>query len=99
MSNELNQGTKIVFADGVERVVNPLTIKQLRKFMKVVKDMDSSKVVLEDSDIDLMIDAAAIVFEKLDPTIAADRDALEDVIDLKSFNAMFMAAMGTDPNV
>lgn len=93
---QLNHGVKVQFADGKERVIRPLTISQLRKFMKVAKDMDVEKNVLEDSDIDNMVNAAEIVFSKVDPDIT--RDELEEILDLKSFNLMFAAAMGTDPN-
>jgi hypothetical protein len=45
-----------------------------------------------------MVEAAAIILEKIAPEIAEDSDALEDILDIKSFNEMISAAMGTDPN-
>ena len=34
-NKDLHEGVEIVFADGNKRVIKPLTIRQLRKFMKV----------------------------------------------------------------
>jgi hypothetical protein len=47
-----------------------------------------------DEDIDLMVDAAEIILAKVDPNLVADREKLEDVIDLDSFNQMMAIAMG-----
>jgi hypothetical protein len=46
-----------------------------------------------------MISAAAIALRKADPELAADRDALEDILDLRTFAEVMAAAMGSDPNL
>lgn len=38
--NEIRKGTPIVFGDGVERVVYPISLRGLRKLMVVMKAMD-----------------------------------------------------------
>ena len=96
---DLFKGTEITFADGVKRVVKPLTIKHLREFMKVANDMKTNDDAgMTDEEIDKMISAAAIALRKADPVLSADRDLLEDVLDLRTFGEVMSAAMGSDPN-
>lgn len=95
-NHDVRKGIEIVFADGVKRAVYPLTIKSLRKFVKIVEKMrdleDMSTVT--DEDIDVMLDAAEIILEKVDPNLAGDRDLLEDTVDLHCFTKMMSVAMG-----
>ena len=99
-NNDLFKGTEIVFADGKKRTIKPLTIKHLREFMKVANEMKSdNETGMTDEDIDKMISAAAIALRKADPELAADRDALEDILDLRTFAEVMAAAMGSDPNL
>lgn len=91
-------GKSIVFADGVERVINPLTIRQLREFMKAVQDLNTEGG-MSDDDIDLMVKAAGIALRQVDPDLAQDTDALEDILDLRSFGELMSAAMGSDPSL
>jgi hypothetical protein len=83
------------FADGVTRTVKPLTIKQLRQFVKISdKLLVGEREKLTDKDIDLMMDAAAIVMKGIDTKLAENRDALEDAIDVEIFWKLFSVAMG-----
>ena len=99
-NNDLFKGTEIMFADGKKRTIKPLTIKHLREFMKVANEMKSdNEAGMTDEDIDKMISAASIALRKADPELAADRDALEDILDLRTFAEVMAAAMGSDPNL
>ena len=99
-NNDLFKGTEIMFADGKKRTIKPLTIKHLREFMKVANEMKSdNESGMTDEDIDKMISAAAIALRKADLELAADRDALEDILDLRTFAEVMAAAMGSDPNL
>lgn len=98
MGRVIREGTEITFADGETRTIYPLTIRQLRKFVKAIENLKIETDALSDDDVDRMISAAAIALEKDFPDVAKDVDALEDLLDLKSFNALLAAAMGTDPN-
>ena len=84
------------FADDVIRYVRPLTLKQLRKFVEVIDKLGSTEnaATMSDEDIDTMLDAAEIILSRCDPVLAADRDKLEDAVDLVSFNKMMNVAMG-----
>lgn len=95
----LYNGKEIMFADGKTRVVKPLTLKHLREFMKVANNMKADdQTGMTDEDIDKMVTAASIALRKSDPELAADREALEDVLDLKTFSDLMAAAMGDNPN-
>ena len=98
MANSLFTGTEVEFADGKTRLVKPLTIRQLRKFVKLVDGLDANMTSLSDEDIDKMLEAAAVIIEKSDTKLAEDREALEDAVDIVVFNALVSIAMGTDPN-
>lgn len=86
----------IEFADGVVRTVRPLTIKQLRKFIKASEKLFAlqSTDSISDEDIDIMMDAAEIIMQGVDPEVAADRSVLEDTIDVEIFWRLFGVAMG-----
>tara|TARA_B100000586_G_C20059447_1_gene405607 strand:- start:664 stop:987 length:324 start_codon:yes stop_codon:yes gene_type:complete len=96
-NKDLREGRDIIFADGVKRVVHPLTIRQLRKFMVIAEKLDtSSESGLSDGDIDNMVAAAQIALQKIDPDLANDEDALEDALDLRCFGELMAASMGNE---
>lgn len=98
-NKDIHEGKAIVFADGKTRNVKPLTIRQLRKFMKVANALQAkNEADMTDEDIDSMIEAAGIALAKVDPELAEDPDALEDALDLRCFGELMSAAMGNDPN-
>jgi len=94
--NNIRPGVEIAFADKT-RTIYPVSLRQLRKLNKVMKDMELSED--DDKSVDLMVEAASIILEAIEPEIAADPDLVEDLLDIKSFNQLISAAMGTDPNV
>lgn len=98
-NKDIHEGKAIVFADGKTRTVRPLTIRQLRKFMKVANNIQSKpEAEMTDEDIDAMVEAASIALAKVDPELSEDLEALEDALDLKCFAELMAAAMGNDPN-
>ena len=94
--HNVRKGVDIVFADGVERRIHPLTIKSLRKFVKIMDKMQDFEDMtsVSDDDIDVMMDAAQIILEKVDHDLANDRDLLEDAVDISVFSQMMAVAMG-----
>ena len=103
-NDDLRGGFDIVYADGVTRKVKPLTIRQLRSFMKVMDkmqniDTDDANASLSDEDIDNMVNAAAIALSKVDEELAGNPDSLEDILDLRCFGELMAASMGNDPNL
>lgn len=99
-NKDIHEGRAIMFADGKTRYIKPLTIRQLRKFMKVANALQAkNEADMTDEDIDSMIEAAGIALAKVDPELAEDSDALEDALDLRCFGELMAAAMGNDPNL
>jgi hypothetical protein len=99
-NKDIHSGVEIEFADGKKRFIRPLTIRQLRKFMKVANQMKpTDDGQMSEDDIDRMVESAAIALATTDPELAADPDALEDILDLKSYQKLMAAAMGNDPNL
>lgn len=98
-AKNLREGKEIVFADGKSRTIYPLTLRQLRKFMVVIKGMGNiEETGMTDEDINRMVEATSIVLEKVDPELSAAPETIEDSIDIKTFNQIIAAAMGADPN-
>lgn len=99
-NKDIHAGIDIEFADGKKRNIRPLTIRQLRKFMKVANNMKVGEDgAMSDEDIDNMVESASIALMATDPDLASDLEALEDVLDLKSYQSLMAAAMGNDPNL
>lgn len=94
--NNPRKGDTFVFADEKERTVYPLTIKALRKFVKIIEKMNetSNAAAMSEEDIDMMMEASKIILEKVDPNLVADSDKLEEAVDLVVFNGMMQVAMG-----
>jgi hypothetical protein len=89
------------FADGTTRKIKPLTIKNLRIFLKAAEKIDDSSTKLSDEDIDNMMDAAQIIMETVDSELASNRAKLEEAIDIEIFGKLMAVAMGnsiSDPN-
>ena len=93
--NNIRPGVEITFADKT-RTIYPVSLRQLRSLNTVMKDMNESTD--DEKSVDLMVQAAAIILEKIEPELAANHEELEDLIDIKSFNELVAAGMGTDPN-
>lgn len=99
MNKDIRNGAEILFADGKKRTIKPLTIRQLRKFMKVANNMKPGEDgQMSDEDIDRMVESASIALMATDPDLAGDPEALEDILDLRSYSDLMAAAMGNDPN-
>jgi hypothetical protein len=94
--HDVRKGVEIEFGDELTRTIKPLSIKQLRKFVKVIEKMGNTQdaTSMSDSDIDNMVEAASIILEKVDPSLSADREKVEDVVDVVTFNEMMGIAMG-----
>jgi hypothetical protein len=95
---QLRQGTEIAISEDKTITVKPLSIKQLRTFVKTIQDLDLEKTQLTDEDIDRMVAIVGIILEKADPELAKNTDEIEDILDIALFNEILAAAMGADPN-
>lgn len=93
--NNIRPGVEVSFSDKT-RTIYPVSLRQLRKLNSVMKEMENSED--DDKSVDLMVEAAQIILSAIEPEIADDPELVEDLLDIKSFNQLISAAMGTDPN-
>jgi hypothetical protein len=91
---------EITLQNGATVKLKPLTIKELRKFMVAInKTVD---VTTEDETLSVLIEACAVALEKQLPELVADRDALEDALDVPTINKILEVCGGIkmdDPNL
>jgi len=91
---------KIELQNGSKVKLKPLSIKELREFMKAInKTADTSS---EDETLTVLIDACAVALQKQLPDLVADRDALEDALDVPTINRILEVCGGIkmdDPNL
>jgi len=98
MAEDIREGVDIVFADK-KRTIYPVSLKRLRKLNKVLKSMSQDATDVGDEDIENMIDAAIVALgSEFDSDSEVDREKVEDIVDVRTFNLLIAAAMGTDPN-
>jgi hypothetical protein len=98
MAEDIREGVEITFADK-KRVIYPVSLRNLRKLNKVLKTMGGNTADIADEDIDSMIGAAIIALgAEFDIDSEVDREKVEEIVDIKTFNLLISAAMGADPN-
>jgi len=91
---------EIELQNGASVKLKPLSIKELRKFMAAVQKTADTKN--EDETLSILIDACAVALEKQLPELVADRDALEDALDVPTINRILEVCGGIkldDPNL
>jgi hypothetical protein len=91
---------EIQLQNGATVKLKPLTIKELRKFMIAIQKTAST--TSEDETLTILIDACAVALEKQLPELVADRDALEDALDVPTINRILEVCGGIkmdDPNL
>jgi hypothetical protein len=67
----IREGKKIVFGDGKQREIFPVSIKNMRKMMKVMSGIDQTTNEMDNDTIDTLLAAARIVLETVDPKLVA----------------------------
>jgi len=88
--------------NGETITVKPLPIKQLKKFMNVIRELDAEKVESEEDALDVFIKAAMVCMEKVAPHLSKDRDAFEDAVNVPTMMKILEICGGlkmTDPNL
>jgi hypothetical protein len=93
MPTSVYETVEIELLDGTKVKMRPLKISLLREFMK---KFESIQQVAEDNDksMDILIDCVQIAMKQYAPDFAADREKLEDNIDLPSVYKVIEAASG-----
>jgi hypothetical protein len=101
MANTVYEVVDIQLSNGEEISIRPLTIKNLKKFTKVVAKLDDPKVKTEDDAMEVFIEAAMVCMEQFAPDLAADKEKFEDIIEVPTLMKILEVAGGlklNDPN-
>lgn len=94
MATAVNKKETVTLKDGVKVEITPLSIKNLRKFMDVVKKFEKTKDELEA--LDIMIEAVQVALCAVDEEKYADVDYLNDVLDMPTIAQIMRVAGGVD---
>ena len=92
----------IELSDGTTITLRPLPIKQLRKFMDVINDMQKTENESDDAAMEIFIKAAMICLQTLRPDLANDKDKFEEVVEIPTMMKILEVVGGlklTDPNL
>jgi hypothetical protein len=90
---------EIQLQNGAIVKLKPLTIKELREFMKVIQR--TQEVTSEDETLTILIEACGVALQKQLPDLVADKDAFEDTLDVPTINRILEVCGGIkmdDPN-
>ena len=100
MATKVYDVEEIELQNGDKAKLKPLSIKQLRKFMEVVKKTQDSTD--ENVTLSILIHACAVALETQLPDLVSDRDKLEDALDVPTINRILEVCGGIkmdDPNL
>ena len=92
----------IELSDGTSITLKPLSIKQLKKFMNTIKEMESPENESEDAAMEVFIKAAMICLENINPELASNKDKFEEVIEVPTMMKILEVMGGlklNDPNL
>jgi hypothetical protein len=85
---------EIELQNGDKAKLKPLSITQLRKFMKAIQQ--TTENMSEEDTLALLIDACAVALEKQLPDLVANRELLEDALDVPTINHILKICGGID---
>lgn len=92
---------EIELSNGETLVLRPLTIKNMKNFLEVMKKADSEDVNSEEEVIEVFIEAALVCLKQLKPELAEDKDKFEELIEIPTMMKILEVAGGlklNDPN-
>jgi hypothetical protein len=104
MANTVYEIVEIQLSDGQEIQVRPLTIKNLKKFTKVIEKLDNEDVKTEEDALDVFIEAGMVCMGQFSPDLSTDKEKFEDVIEVPTLMKILEVAGGLklnndDPNL
>jgi hypothetical protein len=91
---------EIELQNGAKVKLKPLSIKQLRKFMEVIKKVQDAED--ETATLGILVEACGVALETQLPDLVADLDKLEDALDVPTINRILEVCGGIkmdDPNL
>jgi len=92
----------IQLSDGSSVELKPLPIKQLRKFMEVINEMQDTDDSNPNAAMEIFIKAAMICLANIRPDIAESQEKFEELIEVPTMMKILEVVGGlklTDPNL
>lgn len=102
MANAVYETVDILLSNGEEISVRPLTIKNLKKFTKVIAKLDSEDIKTEEDAMEVFIEAGMVCMEQFAPNLSSDKENFEDIIEVPTLMKILEVAGGlklNDPNL
>jgi len=93
---------EVELSNGEVITLKPLPIKKLRKFMEIIKEMDSPENESEDAAMDIFIKAAMLCLENIKPELSSDQEKFEEVVEIPTMMKILEIVGGlklNDPNL
>ena len=100
MASTVYDVEEIELQNGAKVKLKPLSIKQLRKFMEVIKKVQDAED--ETATLGILVEACGVALETQLPDLVADLDKLEDALDVPTINRILEICGGIkmdDPNL
>lgn len=102
MATTIYDTAELELENGEKITVKPLPIKQLKKFMKTIRELDSEEIKDEEAAMDVFVEAAMICLEKTKPELSEDREAFEENVNVPTMMKILEICGGlkmNDPNL
>lgn len=102
MTTNIYDTAELELEDGTNVFIKPLPIKQLKKFMEVIRELDSEEVTTEEQAMDVFIKAAMICLEKTHPEVGLNKENFEELVNIPTMMKILEICGGlklNDPNL
>jgi hypothetical protein len=103
MPTTVYETLEIKLSNGNTLNIKPLTIKNLKKFLAVVKKLQEDDMKTEEDAMEVFIEAGMVCMEQFAPELSTDKDLFEDTIEIPTLMKILEVAGGLklnndDPN-
>lgn len=102
MTTNVYDTAELELENGETIFVKPLPIKQLKKFMSVIRELDAEDIENEEQAMEVFIKAAMVCVEKTNPNLGKDKELFEDAVNIPTMMKILEIAGGlklNDPNL
>ena len=103
MPTTVYETLEIKLSNGNTLNIKPLTIKNLKKFLAVVKKLQEDDMKTEEDAMEIFIEAGMVCMQQFAPELSTDKDLFEDTIEIPTLMKILEVAGGLklnndDPN-
>ena len=102
MATTVYDVVEVELGNGEVVTLKPLPIKQLKKFMTIIKEMELPENESEDAAMEVFIKASMVCLEASKSPLSKDKDLFEEVIDTPTMMKILEVCGGlklNDPNL